>query len=123
MEQTIMAAHDTAATSLKRTPLYEQHIALGARLVEFGGWEMPVQYSSIVDEHRAVRTRAGLFYVSHMGEFKVEGPDALAFLQYLVPNDVARLAIHEALYTALCLPNGDVIDDLLIYRLADMHPM
>ena len=67
-----MTAHDTAATSLQRTPLYEQHVALCARLVEFGGWEMPVQYSSIIDEHRAVRTHAGLFDVSHMGEFKVE---------------------------------------------------
>ncbi len=118
-----MTAHDTAATSLKRTPLYEQHLALGARLVEFGGWEMPVQYSSILDEHRAVRTRAGLFDVSHMGEFKIEGNDALAFLQHLVPNDVSRLAIHQALYTQLCLPNGDTIDDLIIYHLADNHYM
>ena len=118
-----MTAHDTAATSLKRTPLYEQHVALGARLVEFGGWEMPVQYSSILDEHRAVRTHAGLFDVSHMGEFKVEGPDALAFLQHLVPNDVSRLAINQALYTQLCLPDGGTIDDLIIYHLADNHYM
>jgi len=116
-----MTAQDTS--SLKRTPLYEQHRALGAKLVEFGGWDMPVQYSSIVDEHRAVRTRAGLFDVSHMGEFKIEGSGAAAFLQYLVPNDVSRLAIHQALYTQLCLPNGGTIDDLLIYRLADMHYM
>src|SRR2546423_2707278 len=118
-----MTAHDTAATSLKRTPLYEQHRALGARLVEFGGWEMPVQYSGIIEEHQAVRTRAGLFDVSHMGEFKVEGRDAQAFLQYLVPNDVSRLAVHQALYTQLCLPNGNVIDDLLIYCLAEQHYM
>src|SRR5712691_5776243 len=118
-----MTAHDTAATSLKRTPLYEQHRALGARLVEFSGWEMPVQYSGIVAEHEAVRTRAGLFDVSHMGEFKVEGPDALAFLQYLVPNDVSRLAIGQALYTQLCLPNGNTIDDMLIYHLAEQHYM
>jgi aminomethyltransferase len=123
MEQTTMTAHDTAAASLKRTPLYEQHLALGARIVEFGGWEMPVQYSSILDEHRAVRTHAGLFDVSHMGEFKVEGPDALAFLQYLVPNDVSRLAIYQALYTQLCLPDGGTIDDLIIYHLADNHYM
>src|SRR5713101_9043811 len=123
MEQSNMTAHDTAATSLKRTPLYEQHLALGARLVEFGGWEMPVQYSSILEEHRAVRTRAGLFDVSHMGEFKVEGNDSLAFLQYLVPNDVSRLAIHQALYTQLCLPNGGTIDDLIIYYLAENHYM
>src|SRR5438067_10074593 len=118
-----MTAHDTAATSLKRTPLYEQHQALGARLVEFGGWEMPVQYSGILEEHQAVRTRAGLSDVSHMGEFKVEGPGALPFLQYLVPIDVSRLTAWQALYTQLLLPNGNVIDDLLIYRLADMHYM
>ncbi len=118
-----MTAHDTAATSLKRTPLYEQHVALGARLVEFGGWEMPVQYSSILDEHRAVRTHAGLFDVSHMGEFKVEGPDALASLQHLVPNDVSRLVMNQALYTQLCLPGGGTIDDLIIYHLADNRYM
>jgi aminomethyltransferase len=117
-----MPTHDNIS-QLKRTPLYEQHRELGARLVEFGGWEMPVQYSSILEEHEAVRTRAGLFDVSHMGEFKVEGRDAQAFLQYLVPNDVSRLAIHQALYTQLCLPNGNVIDDLLIYRLAEQHYM
>src|SRR5579871_3285832 len=110
-------------TALKRTPLYDEHRALGARMVEFGGWEMPVQYSGILDEHEAVRTRAGLFDVSHMGEFKVEGPDAEAFLQYLVPNDVSRLAIGQALYTQLCLPNGNTIDDMLIYHLADNHYM
>src|SRR5437667_1226022 len=118
-----MTAHDTTAKSLKRHPLYEQHVALGARLVEFGGWEMPVQYSSILDEHRAVRTHAGLFDVSHMGEFKIEGPDALAFLQHLVPNDVSRLAIYQALYTQLCLANGGTVDDLIIYHLADDHYM
>ncbi|GCE11037.1 glycine cleavage system aminomethyltransferase GcvT [Tengunoibacter tsumagoiensis] len=111
----------TPTAHLKRTPLYEQHRALGARLVEFGGWEMPVQYSSILDEHQAVRTHAGLFDVSHMGEFKVEGAEALAFLQYLVPNDVSRLALQQALYTQLCLPSGNVIDDLLIYFIAEQH--
>jgi len=121
-----MTAHDTTDTTpatLKRTPLYEQHRALGARLVEFSGWEMPVQYSGILVEHEAVRTRAGLFDVSHMGEFKVEGPDALAFLQYLVPNDVSRLALGQALYTQLCLPNGNTIDDMLIYHLVEQHYM
>jgi len=108
---------------LKRTPLYEQHRALGARLVEFGGWEMPVQYTSILAEHEAVRTHAGLFDVSHMGEFKIEGAGALTFLQALVPNDVARLVIHQALYTQFCRPNGNVIDDLLIYRLAEEQYM
>src|SRR5437764_1772459 len=114
---------DTATTTLKRTPLYEEHRALGARLVEFSGWEMPVQYSSILDEHRAVRTHAGVFDVSHMVEFKVEGQDALAFLQHLVPNDVSRLAIDQALYTQLCLPDGGTIDDLIIYKLEENHYM
>src|SRR5205809_4779065 len=78
MEWLIMTAQDTTTTQLKRTSLYEQHKALGARMVDFGGWEMPVQYSGILQEHEAVRTRAGLFDVSHMGEFKIEGADALA---------------------------------------------
>src|SRR5207302_3409151 len=118
-----MTAQDSTAASLKRTPLYEQHRAMGARLVEFSGWEMPVQYSSILEEHEAVRTRAGLFDVSHMGEFKVEGTGALPFLQYLVPNDVSRLSIGQALYTQLCLPDGNTIDDLIIYHLSDEHYM
>ena len=118
-----MTAQDSTAASLKRTPLYEQHRAMGARLVEFSGWEMPVQYSSILEEHEAVRTCAGLFDVSHMGEFKVEGAGALPFLQYLVPNDVSRLSIGQALYTQLCLPDGNTIDDLIIYHLADEHYM
>jgi aminomethyltransferase len=118
-----MTTSDGAVTQLKRTPLYEEHKALGARLVEFGGWEMPVQYTSILQEHQAVRTNAGLFDVSHMGEFKVEGTDSLAFLQYLVPNDVSKLALQQALYTQLCTPTGTVIDDLLVYHLSDEHYM
>jgi aminomethyltransferase len=106
-------------TTLKRTPLFAKHQALGARLVEFGGWEMPVQYTSIIEEHRAVRERAGLFDVSHMGEFRVEGAGALAYLQSLVPNDVAHLADNQALYTQICNPQGGTLDDLLIYRLAE----
>ncbi|HLI09300.1 MAG TPA: glycine cleavage system aminomethyltransferase GcvT [Ktedonobacteraceae bacterium] len=128
-----MTAHDETtktqdsqaaqAAPLKRTPLYEQHRALGGRMVEFGGWEMPVQYSSILEEHQAVRTNAGLFDVSHMGEFKVEGAGALPFLQYLVPNDVSKLAIGQALYTQLVLPDGGTIDDLLVYHLDEGHYM
>jgi aminomethyltransferase len=113
-----MTTSHSPVLPLKRTPLYERHHALGARLVEFGGWEMPVQYSSIMEEHWAVRTQAGLFDVSHMGEFLVTGQEALSFLQWLVPNDVSRLTVQQALYTQLCLPNGNVIDDLIIYRLA-----
>src|SRR5579859_5235836 len=122
-EQERMTTHDGAVVRLKRTPLFEEHRRLGARLVEFSGWEMPVQYGSILEEHDAVRTRAGLFDVSHMGEFKVQGPDALAFLQQLVPNDVSRLALQQALYSQLCLPDGGVIDDLLIYSIAEQHYM
>ena len=118
-----MTTCNSSNSPLKRTPLYEQHRVMGARLVEFGGWEMPVQYSSISEEHQAVRTRAGLFDVSHMGEFKMEGRDAQTFLQYLVPNDVSRLSTHQALYTQLCLPDGNVIDDLLIYSLGEQHYM
>lgn len=114
---------DAAAPRLKRTPLYDEHRALGARLVEFSGWEMPVQYSGILDEHRAVRERAGLFDVCHMGEFHIEGPGALDFLQGLVPNNVARLADGQALYTQICNEQAGTLDDLLIYRLADARYM
>jgi aminomethyltransferase len=120
----MMEEHDvTTAKALQYTPLYERHRDLGARLVEFGGWEMPVQYTSIIEEHRAVRQRAGLFDVCHMGEFRIQGADALALLQYLVPNDVGKLAINQALYTQLCLPNAGTIDDLLIYRLGEQEYM
>jgi aminomethyltransferase len=109
------------APALKRTPLYEQHLALNGRMVEFGGWEMPVQYSGIIEEHRAVRTRAGLFDVSHMGEFRIEGPGALDFLQYLVPNNVAKLEVNQTLYTQMCLPSGGTIDDCTLYRLDEQR--
>src|SRR5262245_59773805 len=112
-----MTQQDT--TTLKRTPLFAKHQALGARLVAFGGWEMPVQYSGIIEEHRAVRARAGLFDVSHMGEFRVEGSGALSFLQSLVPNDVAHLTDNQALYTQICNVQGGTLDDLLIYRLGE----
>src|SRR5262252_5054355 len=105
----------SASLGLKRTPLFEIHRELGARLVEFGGWEMPVQYSGILAEHHAVRNRAGLFDVSHMGEFRVEGPGALDFLQALVPNNVARLAVNQALYSQICRADAGTLDDLVIY--------
>lgn len=118
-----MTEQNASATTLKRTPLFDTHRRLGARLVEFGGWEMPVQYSGIIEEHRAVRQRAGLFDVCHMGEFRVEGAGALAFLQYLVPNDVSRLENNQALYTQICRPDGGTLDDLLIYRRDTNHYM
>lgn len=105
--------------TLKRTPLHAVHRAAGARMVPFGGWEMPVQYSSILEEHRAVRTRAGLFDVSHMGEVELLGPGALALVQRLVTNDVERLAPDQALYSPMCTPEGGIIDDLLVYRMGD----
>jgi aminomethyltransferase len=104
-------------TSLKRTPLYECHVEAGARLVDFAGWEMPVQYQGVIEEHRAVRTAAGMFDVSHMGEVRVQGPEAEAFLQGLTPNDVSRLAPGRAHYSGLLTDKGTYVDDLLIYRL------
>jgi aminomethyltransferase len=102
---------------LKRTPLYEAHQGLGARLVEFGGWEMPVQYSSIVDEHRAVRAAAGLFDVSHMGKVFVSGSGAAGFLNQTLTNDARKLAPGAGQYTLMCNERGGVIDDLYLYRL------
>ncbi|QYM80522.1 glycine cleavage system aminomethyltransferase GcvT [Horticoccus luteus] len=100
---------------LKRTPLRDFHAAHGARLVDFAGWEMPVQYRSILDEHKAVRRTAGLFDVSHMGEVDVRGPEALKFLQRLVTNDVASLFPGRVLYSPMCYPTGGTVDDLLVY--------
>ena len=114
-----MAAPAAAPTSLRRTPLYSLHRELGAKLIDFGGWEMPVQYTGILEEHRAVRERVGLFDVSHMGEFDVQGPDALAFLQRLTPNDVARLADGRIHYSAFLTDAGTFVDDLLVYRKAE----
>ena len=102
---------------IRRTPLYERHVAAGGKLVEFAGWEMPVQYRGVIDEHRAVRTAAGLFDVSHMGQIRVAGPDAEAFVQHLTPNDVTRLAPGRAHYSALLSLEGTFLDDLLVYKL------
>lgn len=106
------------AGPLKRTPLYEEHKAAGARLVPFAGWEMPVQYSGIVDEHNAVRNAVGLFDVSHMGEIMVEGPRALALVGSLVTNDVENLVDGQARYTVCCNERGTILDDLIVYRIA-----
>jgi len=105
--------------SLKRTPLVECHREAGARLVDFAGWEMPVQYEGVMDEHRAVRSAAGLFDVSHMGEFTVQGAGAEAFLDRITPNNVAKLKIGRAHYTGLLTAEGTYVDDLLIYRLGE----
>ena len=103
---------------LQRTPLRDFHAAHGARLVDFAGWEMPVQYRSILEEHKAVRRTAGLFDVSHMGEVEVKGPDALRFLNHVVTNDVAKLFTGRVLYSPMCYPSGGVVDDLLVYMRA-----
>ncbi len=108
----------TETQSLKRTPLYESHREAGGKMVDFAGWEMPVQYAGVIEEHRAVRTAAGLFDVSHMGEVRVRGAGAEAFLQRLTPNDVSKLAPGRAHYSGLLTERGTYVDDLLIYRLA-----
>jgi aminomethyltransferase len=102
-------------SDLKRTPLRDFHAARGGRLVDFAGWEMPVQYRSILEEHKAVRRAAGLFDVSHMGEVDVKGPQALDFLERLVTNEVARLHPGKVLYTPMCAEDGGTLDDLLVY--------
>jgi aminomethyltransferase len=102
-------------SNLKSTSLRGFHVAHGARLVDFAGWEMPVQYRSILEEHKAVRRAAGLFDVSHMGEVDVRGPGAAAFLNHLVTNDVNRLFPGRVLYSPMCYPTGGVVDDLLVY--------
>jgi aminomethyltransferase len=100
---------------MKRTRLYDSHKRWNGRMIEFFGWEMPVEYTGIIDEHMAVRTRAGLFDVSHMGEILVRGGDALRFVQHLTPNDAAKLAPGQVQYTALTTPAGTFVDDMLVY--------
>ena len=104
---------------LKRTPLFDAHQKLGGKLVEFGGWEMPVQYTSILDEHLAVRTAAGIFDISHMGEIQVSGPAAETFLNQTLTNDLRKLDVGQGQYTLMCNERGGVIDDLYVYRFAD----
>src|ERR1051326_459527 len=104
------------AQTLQRTPLHDRHVELGARMVPFAGWEMPVQYEGVIQEHRAVRTDAGVFDVSHMGELEVEGPQARELLQAALSNDLEKLSPGEAQYTLLTNEDGGIIDDLIAYR-------
>ena len=104
--------------TLLRTPLFERHVALGARMVPFAGWEMPVQYEGVIPEHKAVRTDCGVFDVSHMGELEVEGPRAQGLLQSLLSNDLERLEDGQAQYTLLTNDSGGIVDDLIVYRLS-----
>lgn len=106
------------AETLKTTPLHDRHLTLGAKMMPFAGFDMPVQYAGILDEHRAVREAAGLFDVSHMGEVAVRGPEALAFVQHLVTNDVTKVEDGQAQYTVMCHASGGAVDDLLVYRFA-----
>jgi aminomethyltransferase len=108
-----------AAAALLRTPLHARHVELGARMVPFAGWEMPVQYGSIIEEHRTVRGAVGLFDLSHMGEVLVGGPEALAFMRYAVVSDPGTLEPGQAQYSMLCEEGGGIIDDLIVYRTED----
>src|SRR5438477_1752756 len=105
-------------TPLKKTSLNARHRASGAKMVSFGGWDMPVEYSGIGQEHLAVRTRAGLFDVSHMGEIEIAGRDAVAAVQHLSSNDAVKLHVGQAHYSGILTPQGTFVDDLLVYRLA-----
>ncbi len=105
----------------KRTPLYPVHRRLGAKMVEFAGWEMPVQYRGVIEEHLAVRSRAGLFDVSHMGEVEVRGPHAMDLCQRVTPNDISRMKVGQAQYNLLLNENGGIVDDVVVYRLGEDH--
>jgi glycine cleavage system T protein (aminomethyltransferase) len=109
------------SATLRRTPLFERHIAAGARMVPFAGWEMPVQYEGVIPEHLAVRRDAGVFDVSHMGQLHVEGPGAAAFLQSMLSNDIDRVGDGEAQYTLLTNEDGGIVDDLIVYRMSHGH--
>lgn len=104
---------------LKKTPLFDEYAKYGAKTIDFGGWDLPVQFSSIKEEHEAVRERAGLFDVSHMGEIIVEGNDALNYLQKLLTNDISKIPVGGAQYNAMCYENGGVVDDLIVYFLGE----
>jgi len=108
---------------LKSTPLNAIHRRLGAKMIDFGGWDMPVQYASLLEEHHAVRQRVGLFDVSHMGEIEIAGRDALQAVQHITSNDAAKLSIGQIQYSALTTPQGTFVDDVLVYKLADEHFM
>ncbi len=108
---------------VKKTPLYNAHVNLNAKMVSFHDYEMPLQYDSIINEHHSVRKAAGLFDISHMGRVEISGDKALSFMQHIITNDVARLANNQALYTPLCNEHGGIIDDILVYRCSENHFM
>ncbi|MBU1651017.1 glycine cleavage system aminomethyltransferase GcvT, partial [bacterium] len=110
-------------TEPKKTALYDIHKALGAKLVTFAGYWMPVQYQGIIAEHRRVRSTVGIFDVSHMGEFALRGPDVERFLNKITINNVAQLEVGQVQYSAMCYPEGGIVDDLLLYRFEDHYVM
>ncbi|WP_077368801.1 glycine cleavage system aminomethyltransferase GcvT [Anaerosalibacter sp. Marseille-P3206] len=103
----------------KKTPLYDEHVKQGGKIVDYAGWLLPVQYEGIIAEHGAVRTKAGMFDVSHMGEVTVKGKGALDYLQYLLTNDISVLEVNQVVYTFMCYPDGGVVDDLLVYKISE----
>src|SRR3984893_8719217 len=105
---------------LNRTPLRDVHVKAGAKMVPFGGWDMPVQYKGIIEEHRCVRSAVGLFDISHMGEFEVRGPGALSAIQRVTSNDASTLAIGQVQYSLLCYPEGGIVDDLTLDVMAEV---
>ena len=106
---------------LRKTPFYDIHIKLGAKMVPFAGFIMPLQYRSIIEEHRRVRTTVGIFDLTHMGEFEISGPESLDFLQKMTTNDVKRLEVMQIQYTTMCYEDGGIVDDFLVYRLQDKY--
>jgi aminomethyltransferase len=115
------SVNTSAAVELRKTALNSIHRRLGAKMVNFGGWDMPLEYSGIIAEHEAVRTRAGLFDVSHMGELEIRGPGALQLLQWVTCNNAAKLTIGQAHYSGLMTSRGTFVDDLLVHKISDMH--
>src|SRR5580693_3825941 len=110
-----------AAASLRTTPLNATHRRMGAKMVDFGGWDMPVQYSGVIDEHNTVRQRVGVFDVSHMGEIEVKGPEALKLVDYVATNAAAKLKIGQAHYSALLYEHGGFVDDILVHKVSDQE--
>jgi aminomethyltransferase len=111
----------TVSVDIKKTPMYDNHVALGAKMVDFHGWIMPIQYKGIIHEHLAVRKNAGIFDVSHMGTIEIKGKDAYAFIQKLIPNNIDKIKPWKAMYSALCNDDGGMIDDLIVYMFSREH--
>src|SRR5579863_1761390 len=115
------SVNTSATVELRKTALNSVHRRLGAKMVNFGGWDMPLEYSGIIAEHQAVRTRAGLFDVSHMGELEIRGPGALQLVQWVTCNNAAKLTIGQAHYSGLMTSRGTFVDDLLVHKISDTH--